>query len=88
MGLLRTDVSEERVSTIIKVTRFGDINIVSNNYQPKHPLRKSYVRMEALIWNTRLRMDMGVGVAGNGVGLLSGWSSRPSRTQYRPRTPH
>jgi hypothetical protein len=26
--------------------------------------------MEALVWNTRLRIYRGVGVAGNGVGLL------------------
>jgi hypothetical protein len=29
------------------------------------------VRREAIAWNTRLRMERGVGVAGNGVGLLS-----------------
>jgi hypothetical protein len=26
------------------------------------------VRREALVWNTRLRMDRGVGVVGNGMG--------------------
>jgi hypothetical protein len=28
--------------------------------------------MEELVWNTRLRMQRGVGVAGNGMGLLYG----------------
>jgi hypothetical protein len=32
--------------------------------------------MEALVWNTRLRMQRGVGVAGNGVGLLNGQTTK------------
>jgi hypothetical protein len=32
--------------------------------------------MEALVWNTRLRMERGVGVAGNGVGLLNGKTTK------------
>jgi hypothetical protein len=28
--------------------------------------------MEALVWNTKLRMQRGVGIIGNGVGLLNG----------------
>jgi hypothetical protein len=35
-------------------------------------VKKYYVRREALVWNTRLRAEKGVGVAGNGVGLLNG----------------
>jgi hypothetical protein len=34
------------------------------------------VRKEALLWNTRFRMQRGVGVAGNGVGLLNGQTSK------------
>jgi hypothetical protein len=34
------------------------------------------VRMEALVWNTRLRMQRGVGVAGNVVGLLNGQTTK------------
>jgi hypothetical protein len=35
-----------------------------------------YVRMEALVWNTRLRIERGVGVAGNGMGLLNGQTTK------------
>jgi hypothetical protein len=37
-----------------------------------HAVKKYYVRKEALVWNTRLRMQRGVGVVGNGMGLLNG----------------
>jgi hypothetical protein len=32
-----------------------------------HAVKKYYARMEALVWNTRLRMQRGVGVARNDV---------------------
>jgi hypothetical protein len=32
-------------------------------------MKNYYVRMEALVWNTRLRIWRGVGVACNGVGF-------------------
>jgi hypothetical protein len=35
-------------------------------------VKKHNVRKEALVWNNRLRMERGVGIAGNGVGLLNG----------------
>jgi hypothetical protein len=34
------------------------------------------VRKEALVWNTRLRMEKGMGVVGNGVGLLNGQTTK------------
>jgi hypothetical protein len=34
--------------------------------------KKYYVRMEALVWNTRLRMQRGVEVAGKGEGVFNG----------------
>jgi hypothetical protein len=35
-----------------------------------------YVRMKVLVWNRRLRMDKGVGVAGNGMELLNGQTTK------------
>jgi hypothetical protein len=35
-------------------------------------VKKYYGRMEALVWNTRLRIDGGGGGAGKGGGLLNG----------------
>jgi hypothetical protein len=37
-----------------------------------HAAKKYYNRMEGLIWNTGLRKQIEVGVAGNGIGLLNG----------------
>jgi hypothetical protein len=34
------------------------------------------VRREVLVWNTRLRIERGVRVAGNGVGLLNGRTTK------------
>jgi hypothetical protein len=41
--------------------------------------------MEALVWNTRLRMQRGVGVAGNGVSLLNGQTTRRDSKLRRRR---
>jgi hypothetical protein len=37
---------------------------------------KYYMRIEMLIWNTRLKMQRGVEVTGNGVGLLNGQTTK------------
>jgi hypothetical protein len=34
------------------------------------------VRKEAIVWNTRLRLQRGVGVGGSGVGLLNGQTTK------------
>jgi hypothetical protein len=39
-------------------------------------LRAGNVRMEALVWNTGLRIQRGVGVAGSGVDLLNSQTTR------------
>jgi hypothetical protein len=39
-------------------------------------VKKYYARREALVWNTRLRMDRGVGIAGNGMDLLNGQTTK------------
>jgi hypothetical protein len=41
-----------------------------------HTANKYYMRKEALVWNTRLRMQRGVVVAGNGMSLLSGQTTK------------
>jgi hypothetical protein len=41
-----------------------------------HAVKKYYVIMEALVWNARLSMQRGVGVAGNVVGLLNGETTK------------
>jgi hypothetical protein len=46
-----------------------------------HAAAKYYVRREALVWNTRLRMDKGVGVAGNGMDLLNNQTTKQSTQQ-------
>jgi hypothetical protein len=38
--------------------------------------KKYYVKMEALVWNSRLRMERRVGAAGNGMGLLNSQTTR------------
>jgi hypothetical protein len=39
-------------------------------------VNKYYVRREALVWTTRLRTERGVGVTGNGVGLLNSQTTK------------
>jgi hypothetical protein len=39
-------------------------------------MKKYYVRMEALVWNTKLRIERGVEIADNGVGLLNGQDTK------------
>jgi hypothetical protein len=41
-----------------------------------HAAKKYYVRLEALVLNTRLRMQRGVGVAGSGLCLLNGHTTK------------
>jgi hypothetical protein len=41
-----------------------------------HTVKIHYVRMEALVWSTRLMMVSRLGVAGNGMGLLNGQTAK------------
>jgi hypothetical protein len=48
-------------------------------------MKKYYVRRDMLVWNTRLRMERGVGVAGNGMGLLNDQTAKPDSKLWRRR---
>jgi hypothetical protein len=41
-----------------------------------HAEKIYYLRMEVLVCTTRLRMERGVEVAGNGMGLLNGQTTK------------
>jgi hypothetical protein len=71
VALVRTDVSEEHSASIIRVTRISELGATLALTSNRHTAKKYYVRMEALVWDTRLRMQRGVGVAGYGMGLLN-----------------
>jgi hypothetical protein len=58
---VRTDDSEERNASIIGVTRIGEIGTSSISSNRRMMRKKYCVRNEALVWNTRMRMQRGVG---------------------------
>jgi hypothetical protein len=60
--IVRTDISEECIASIIRVTRIGDLGTtltVSSNYQLNHAAKNCYMRKEALVWNTKVRVRKG-----------------------------
>jgi hypothetical protein len=67
VALVRTDVSEERSSSIIKETRIGELGTALAVTSNRRTLRRNAMRERSY---TRLGMQRGVEVAGNGVGLL------------------
>jgi hypothetical protein len=66
---VRTDVSEEHRASIIGVTGIVELGtalaVTSNGRMP----RRNTKREMKVVWNTRLRMERGVGVADSGVGF-------------------
>jgi hypothetical protein len=62
VAFVRTDILEECSASIIRVTRIGELgtNNISSNYQP-NAAKKCYMKKEALVWNTTLRMQREVG---------------------------
>jgi hypothetical protein len=69
VALVRTDISEEHSVSIIRVTRIGELGTMLAVTSNPRTLQKMLLRMEMLVWNSRLRMQRGVGLAGNGMGL-------------------
>jgi hypothetical protein len=67
--LVRTDVSEERFASIIRVTRIDELGTTLAVASNRRTLRRNTKWERKLVWNTRLRMQRGVGVAGRSVGL-------------------
>jgi hypothetical protein len=66
VALVRSDVSDERSVSIIRVTRIGELGtlpITSNRLT--HAAKKYKVSVEGLAWRTQ----KGVRVAGSSVGL-------------------
>jgi hypothetical protein len=61
VALVRTDVSEECSASNIRVTIIGKLGTT----------------LAELVRNTRLRMQRGVAVAGNGFSLLNGQTTKP-----------
>jgi hypothetical protein len=61
VALVRTDVSEEHIACIIRVTRIGELGTTLALTSNRYAVKKCYVKMEALVWNTRSRMRRGVG---------------------------
>jgi hypothetical protein len=76
VAIVRTDVSEERSSSINRITTITQLGttlaVTSKGNSPK----KWKMRKEVVLWDTILRMEGGVGVAGNGVGLLNCHTTR------------
>jgi hypothetical protein len=68
VALVRTDVSEELSASIIRVTRIGELGTLAVTSNPL-TLRRNTKRERKLEWNSELRMQRRVGVAGSGVGL-------------------
>jgi hypothetical protein len=70
VALVGTDVLEERSASIIRATIIGEIGtMLAVTSKPTHTAKKYYVRKEALVCNTKLRLQRGVGVESNGMGL-------------------
>jgi hypothetical protein len=70
--LVTRDVSEERNASIIRVTIIGQVGTTLAVTSNRIALRRNAMtdpRPEALIWDTRVRMEEGVGVPGSGVGF-------------------
>jgi hypothetical protein len=67
-ALVRTDFSEELSPSIIRVTRIDELGTTLAVTRNRRKLRRN-TKDRKLVWNSELRMQRGVGVAGSGVGL-------------------
>jgi hypothetical protein len=77
VALVGTDVSEENIASIIRVTRIGQLETTLAVTSKRSTLRRNTIkRMDKLVSNTRLVMQRGVGLAGNGVGFLNGQTTK------------
>jgi hypothetical protein len=57
----KTDVSEDCIISIIRVTRIGELGTKIAVTSTRRTLQKKYyVRKEGLVWNTRFRMNRGM----------------------------
>jgi hypothetical protein len=68
VALVRTDFLEKLSASIIRVTRIGELGMVAITGN-RRTVRRNTKWERNLVWNTRWRMQRGVGVAGNGVGM-------------------
>jgi hypothetical protein len=81
VDLVRTDVFEERVTSIIRVTRIDALRTLA--IKLKNAAKKYYVRREVLVWNTRLRMEGRVVEADSDIGLLNGQTTKQDSIALR-----
>jgi hypothetical protein len=58
VALVRTNVYEERIASIIRVTRIGELGTTLAVTSNRRTLGRNTKRMEALVWNIRLGMEM------------------------------
>jgi hypothetical protein len=61
VGLVRTDVSEERSASFIRVTRIGELGTMLAVTSNRRTLRRNTKCDRKLEWNSKLRMQRGMG---------------------------
>jgi hypothetical protein len=69
VALVRTDVSEELSASFIRMTRISELGTTVAVTSNSHKLWRNAKWERKLVWNSELRMQRGVGVAGSGMGL-------------------
>jgi hypothetical protein len=77
--LVRADVSEELSTSTIRVTGIGELGTTLAVTSNRRTLRRNTKWERKLVWNIRLRMQRGVGVAGSGVGFVNGQATKRDR---------
>jgi hypothetical protein len=63
-ALVRTEVAEELWASFIRVTRIGELGTTLAVTSNRRTLRRNTKWQRKLVWNSELRMQRGVGVAG------------------------
>jgi hypothetical protein len=63
VALVKTDVSEDLSASIIRVTRIGELGTTLAVTSNRRKLQRNTDSERDLIWNTRLIMQRGVGLA-------------------------